>query len=145
MGKRDRNKGSGYTVFPANRPEGQPQASLISAQRTETTIRALPEPSELQAYRELDPEMYEILKREFVANGEHRREMQRLEAADRKTLVNGATRNDTLGMIFSFSVAATSLGFAVYFILNGIPAAALLAILGLLPPIIGAFRIRTPK
>ena len=141
MGKRDRNKG--YNVYPANRPEGQPpQASLISAQRTETTIRALPDPTELQRYREMDPDLYEILKREFAANGEHRRGMQKQEAEDRKTLVNAVTRNDTLGMVFSFVFAAASLALGGYFIYIGKPTAALLGVLGLLPAIIGSFRIR---
>jgi hypothetical protein len=115
---------------------------LIAARRTETTIRALPDPAELQQYREMDPELYEMLKREFAANGEHRREMQRNEAADRKTLVRAVTRNDTLGMVFSFSFAAGSLALAGWFVYIGKPTAALIGVLGLVPAIVGAFRVR---
>ena len=143
-----KSKGNkGYVVHPPNvRPEALPQASLIS-QRTEitaqrTVIRSLPEPSELQAYRDMDPGLYEIMKREFAANGEHQREMQRLAAADRKTLVNAAARNDARGMWMSWSVFLISLVVAGYFVIRGIAVGALIGVLGVLPPVIGAFRIR---
>lgn len=144
-----KNKGNkGYVVHPtqSSRPEAIPQASLIS-QRTEftaqrTVIRSLPEPSELQAYREMDSELYDIMKREFAANGEHQREMQRLEAADRKTLINAAARNDARGMWLSWSVFVASLGVTVFFVVRGMPIGAIIGVLGMLPPIIAALRVR---
>lgn len=83
-----------------------------------------------------------MVKSEYQANGQHRREMQALEAADRRTLINGVTRNDTLGLVFSWLFAMTAIGIGAYFVYIGREAGALLGVLGLLPPIIGAFRIR---
>ena len=90
----------------------------------------------------MDPELYDIIKREFRANGEHRREMQVAEARDRRRLVNALTRNDTLGLILAWIFAVACVGGAAYFLVTGRPLGALIGVLGLMPPIIGAIRGR---
>jgi hypothetical protein len=65
----------------------------------------------------MDPELYEVLKKEFPQNSEHRRQMQVAEAQDRKTLVGALSRNDTLGLVFSWTFAVGCVGIAVYFII----------------------------
>lgn len=139
-----KNKGNkGYVTYPPDRPEGQPQASLISAQRTEIRSAPIPDPSELQRYRDMDPALYDVIKHEFQANSAHRREMERLHAQDRNIIVRAASRNDAWGIVVSSLFAFASLGMGAYFVYTGRQIGALLGILGLLPATIGAFRRKT--
>jgi hypothetical protein len=136
--RRNRNKNAVTQSGPGNSP------GLFAAQTKTTAIRQapIPDPGELQRYRDMDPDLYETIKKEFQANGEHRREMQRLEARDRGKLVGALTRNDTLGLILAWVFALACVGGAAYFIAIGKPIGALIGVLGLMPPIIGAIRGR---
>jgi hypothetical protein len=137
VSKKNRNRNSVTPTGPGN------SQGLFAAQRT-TAIRQapIPDPAELQRYREMDPALYDMIKREFEANGKHRREMQVLEARDRGRLVNAVTRNDTLGLVLAWTFAVGCVSVAVYFVATGKPVGALIGVLGLMPPIIGSIRGR---
>lgn len=135
-GRRNRNKNAVSPPGPAGNVTG------VIAQKTEIRQAPIPDPGELQRYRDMDPDLYEVIKTEFKANGEHRREMQRLEARDRGRLVAALTRNDTLGLILAWVFALACVGGAAYFLATGKPLGALIGVLGLMPPIIGAIRGR---
>lgn len=69
----------------------------------------LPDAGELQAYREHSPEAYEAILREFQANGEHRREMERRSMALDEVVVPGLLKLDDRGLKFSFGLGVLAM------------------------------------
>lgn len=71
--------------------------------------------------------------------------MQKGEAHDRQRLIHVVTRNDTIGLVVSTVIVIGCLSIATYFVYTGRTAGALIGVLGLLPPIVGAVRGRRVK
>lgn len=118
------------------------QAALI-AQKTEIRSAPIPDPEELQRYRDFDPDLYALIKAEYAKNGEHRRVIEREFSSTQKTLIRGITRNDTFGILASWSFALLCVGGAFYFMSQGQEIGGLIALVGVLPPLVAAFRRRS--
>jgi hypothetical protein len=109
-------------------------------ERTEITTNPIPDAGELQRLKDLDPDLYDLVKQEYKANGAHRRDIEKCDSQDRRMFLKAVTLNERLGMAFSWSFALICVGVGVYFTLRGYREMAIIGILGVLPPVIGMFR-----
>ena len=123
---------------PSRRGQQTPTRTTVTA--TQITTVLLPDAQQLAQYKELDPELYETIKAEFAANGEHRREIETTNAETNRLFVDRVTGNDRIGLVAAVGFSVLCVGLAAYFIATDKPTGALLGVLGLLPPIIGALR-----
>ena len=100
----------------------------------------MPTPSELEAYKNLDPALYDAIRDEFLANGAHRRQMEAEESRRVTGLVKtGATIEKwalIAGSVFSFAALGLG-GFAMF---TGRPVGGLVALLGVLPGVLAVLR-----
>ena len=122
---------------PAMPPAGDRSRVVGIAQRS----GPLPDADELQAYREHSPEAYDAILREFQANGEHRREMERRSMALDEVVVPGLLKLDDRGLKFSFGLGVLAIGaVTVAAVLGGTSAAISTAVPGVLMSLPGLIR-----
>lgn len=125
---------------PSRREQQTPTRTTTTVTATQITTVRLPDAQQLTEIKNLDPQLFEMIKTDFAANGEHRREIEKMNAETNRLFVDRVTGNDRFGLFASYSFSVLCVGFAAYFIATARPTGALLGVLGLLPSIIAAFR-----
>lgn len=81
----------------------------------------LPPSSELQKYEQLSPGAARAIIQNFLAESEHRREIERLDQSMDAGFVGETTKNHAKGLYFAVISVMLTLAVGTVFMLNGYP------------------------
>lgn len=126
-----------------------PNGGRRMVQVSQTRSAPLPDPSELQAYRDISPDLFEAIVSEFTQNGAHRRDMESRSMALDEQVVPSLVRLDGWGLASATLIAVLALAAIVVANVLGDKTAAvgtaIPAVLLAIPGIINAAKRRPPK
>lgn len=104
---------------------------LVRMDYSEVSIGPLPPPDFLARYDEIVPGSAELIIRQFVAQGEHRRELEKL-------VVQGDNRRANLGLIAGIAIGLIGVVGALILLSLGMSGEGIVTLLLSLSPIIGS-------